>query len=83
MAPFLRVAMASWLCGTALFTAVPLRAQQGADLSIRQQALNADDNSQQLEALMVPEKPRPWLIVSAASRTGFPKPDGRSVLASP
>ena len=57
MAPFLRVAMASWLCGTSLFTAVPLRAQQGADLSIRlQQALNAEDSSQQLKALMVPEK---------------------------
>jgi len=57
MAPFLRVAMASWLCGTALFTAVPLRAQPGADLSTRlQQALNAEDSSQQLEALMVPEK---------------------------
>lgn len=57
MAPFLRVAMASWLCGTALFTAVPLRAQPGAELSTRlQQALNAEDSSQQLEALMVPEK---------------------------
>ena len=43
MVPFLRVAMASWMCGTALFSALPLRAQPGADLSSRlQQALNAD-----------------------------------------
>lgn len=57
MAPFLRVAMASWLCGTALLPALPLRAQTGVDLSVRlQQALNADESSQQLEALMVPEK---------------------------
>lgn len=57
MVPFLRVAMASWMCGTALFTALPLRAQTGADLSSRlQQALNADDSSKQLEALMVPEQ---------------------------
>ena len=50
--------MASWMsAGTALSTALPLRAQTGADLSSRlQQALNADDSSKQLEALMVPEQ---------------------------